>query len=63
MHPHLVYDMVRQEQERRLAEAALHRANTRGRSARHPSDATRRPPSRWSVPMLLSSAPSTLVAR
>ncbi|NTW41064.1 MAG: hypothetical protein HGA44_14520 [Cellulomonadaceae bacterium] len=63
MHPNMIYDLVRQEQERRLADAALHRGTTRGRARRHPSDATRRPPSRWSVPALLASAPSTLVAR
>ncbi|GAA3813296.1 hypothetical protein [Cellulomonas soli] len=63
MHPTLTFDLIRQDHERRLAEAAIERANTRGRAARQPSDASRRPPSRTWASILLSTAPTALVAR
>lgn len=63
MHPISACDLLRQEHERRLADAAVERANARARADRHPSDATRRPPSRAWLSTLLSAAPSTLTAR
>lgn len=56
VHPTMTHELARQENARRLEEAAIARARARVTAARHASDATRRPPhtERVALPLVLA---------
>ena len=56
MHPTMTYELARQENARRLEDATIARARARVVTARHQSDATRRPPHTQRVALPLALA-------